>query len=56
LIERRDVRRGLTLGLAAALFAVAVPGGEAQSRIVVVIDPGHDLRANTQTEPIGPGS
>ena len=23
---------------------------------VVVIDPGHDLRANLQTEPIGPGS
>lgn len=46
----------LTLGLAAALSAVIVPGGEAQQQIVVVIDPGHDLRANTETEPIGPGS
>ena len=27
-----------------------------QQRPVVVIDPGHDLRANSQTEPIGPGS
>ena len=50
------MRRRLTLGFAAALFVVAVPGGEAQARIVVVVDPGHDLRANTQTEPIGPGS
>ena len=50
------MRRRLTLGLATAVFAVSVPGGGAQQRIVVVIDPGHDLRANTQTEPIGPGS
>lgn len=50
------MRRRLTLVLAAALFAAAVPGGEAQPRSVVVIDPGHDLRANTETEPIGPGS
>ena len=35
---------------------LAVPTATAQSRPVVVIDPGHDLRANTQTEPIGPGS
>jgi len=28
----------------------------AGARPVVVVDPGHDLRANTATEPIGPGS
>lgn len=40
--------------LAAALLLVPAAGG--QTRPVIVIDPGHDLRANTQTEPIGPGS
>ena len=33
-----------------------VPAAAAQQRPVVVIDPGHDQRANAQTEPIGPGS
>jgi N-acetylmuramoyl-L-alanine amidase len=33
-----------------------VPAAVAQQRPVVVIDPGHDLRANARTEPIGPGS
>jgi N-acetylmuramoyl-L-alanine amidase len=28
----------------------------AQQRAIVVVDPGHDLRANSETEPIGPGS
>lgn len=36
-------------------LAVAVPSAAATSP-VVVLDPGHDLRANLQTEPIGPGS
>ena len=40
-----------------ALVAVALPvGSDAQRAAVVVIDPGHDLRANLDTEPIGPGS
>lgn len=34
----------------------ALPAASAQQRAVVVIDPGHDLRANSDTEPIGPGS
>jgi N-acetylmuramoyl-L-alanine amidase len=40
--------------LVAAL--VTVPAAIGQQRRVVVIDPGHDLRANSDTEPIGPGS
>ena len=38
-----------------AALAVATPVSAAAPP-VVVIDPGHDLRANLQTEPIGPGS
>ena len=34
---------------------VTTPSSAAQPP-VVVLDPGHDLRANLQTEPIGPGS
>lgn len=33
-----------------------LPSAAAQQRPVVVVDPGHDLRANPATEPIGPGS
>jgi N-acetylmuramoyl-L-alanine amidase len=45
--------RGL---LAVLVLALALPAAAAPSAAVVVIDPGHDLRANPQTEPIGPGS
>jgi N-acetylmuramoyl-L-alanine amidase len=41
------------LVVAFALVAAPVRGA---SRPVVVLDPGHDLRANLRTEPIGPGS
>jgi N-acetylmuramoyl-L-alanine amidase len=34
---------------------VALPASAARTP-VVVLDPGHDLRANAETEPIGPGS
>lgn len=44
-----------TLATVAAVAVVAAPG-RASARPVVVIDPGHDLRANLATEPIGPGS
>jgi N-acetylmuramoyl-L-alanine amidase len=35
---------------------LVVPATSGQQRPVVVVDPGHDLRANSETEPIGPGS
>ncbi len=44
----------LTGGLAVLLALVA--GAGAARSPVVVIDPGHDLRANLATEPIGPGA
>jgi N-acetylmuramoyl-L-alanine amidase len=47
------VRLLLAVGVAALL---GVPAAAGQQATVVVIDPGHDLRANSDTEPIGPGS
>lgn len=46
--------RGLLVGLAAILLVL--PAAEAAQSPVVVLDPGHDLRANGDTEPIGPDS
>ena len=46
--------RALLLVLAVSL--IGLPAGAAQPRPVVVLDPGHDLRGNSDTEPIGPGS
>lgn len=43
-------------GLAVLVLLLAVPAAAAKQRATIVIDPGHDLRANTATEPIGPGS
>jgi N-acetylmuramoyl-L-alanine amidase len=42
--------------LVAAVALAAATSAPAATQPVVVIDPGHDLRANLQTEPIGPGS
>lgn len=50
---------GALLAVALAAFVAAAGGaaaGGAAPRPVVVVDPGHDLRANLSTEPIGPGS
>jgi N-acetylmuramoyl-L-alanine amidase len=46
--------RLLPLAIAASLLAV--PAALGRQPPVVVLDPGHDLRANSATEPIGPGS
>jgi N-acetylmuramoyl-L-alanine amidase len=42
--------------LACAFFLAVASTATAAGRPVVVLDPGHDLRANPVTEPIGPGS
>lgn len=47
--------RALALVLAGAFLLVPL-GTRAAGAPVVVLDPGHDLRANPDTEPIGPGS
>jgi N-acetylmuramoyl-L-alanine amidase len=44
------------LALVAALLALPAALPAQASPPVVVVDPGHDLRANPDTEPIGPGS
>ncbi len=47
--------RAFVLVLLALLVTLPL-GANAQRSPVVVIDPGHDRRANPETEPIGPGS
>jgi N-acetylmuramoyl-L-alanine amidase len=47
--------RPLVLGLLVLLAALPLGAG-AQGTPVVVVDPGHDRRANPETEPIVPGS
>jgi N-acetylmuramoyl-L-alanine amidase len=48
--------RVLVAGVLVALALVASAAGRPPIAPVVVLDPGHDQRANLQTEPIGPGS
>lgn len=49
--------RSVAVALAVAIAVVAAVAASAQAPVpTVVLDPGHDLRANTATEPIGPGS
>ena len=45
----------LAFGVLVAALLV-VPAAAGKQAALVVIDPGHDLRANTGIEPIGPGS
>jgi N-acetylmuramoyl-L-alanine amidase len=44
------------LALVAAVLALPTAVGGQPPAPVVVVDPGHDLRGNPDTEPIGPGS
>ena len=44
------------LALLAAVLALPAAAAGQRPAPVVVVDPGHDLRANPATEPIGPGS
>lgn len=44
------------VALAAACASLALADAAHAAAPVVVIDPGHDRRANLETEPIGPGS
>ncbi len=46
----------LRLVFALATVLLLLPTAEAARTSVVVIDAGHDLRGNSETEPIGPGS
>lgn len=48
--------KAAALALLAALAVAAPVSGSTDRTAVVVLDPGHDLRANLETEPIGPGS
>ncbi len=48
--------RSLGIVLAGVLLTLPAATHAAGPRPVVVLDPGHDLRVNLDTEPIGPGS
>ena len=47
---------GRALCVLVGAILLSLPAAAATPSQVVVLDPGHDLRANTTTEPIGPGS
>ena len=47
---------GRAAGAVVLVLALVLAGGARAAGPVVVVDPGHDERANARTEPIGPGS
>ncbi len=51
---RRGALGALVVG--AAGLALGAAAAASQGTPVIVVDPGHDARANLSTEPIGPGS
>ena len=51
-----DARAEVRVLCAVVAGAIAAIPASAATAPVVVLDPGHDLRANPATEPIGPGS
>ena len=56
LLRPRTVKAVAVLTGALAVLLALAAGADAARSPVVVIDPGHDLRANLATEPIGPGA
>src|SRR3954471_6648937 len=54
----RSTYAAASAALVLALLSTAAPAGGAKpaSCTTIVVDPGHDARANLATEPIGPGS
>jgi N-acetylmuramoyl-L-alanine amidase len=50
------VRLVVLAAVASSLLALPAAAGGQRDALVVVVDPGHDLRGNPATEPIGPGS
>ncbi|GIU95839.1 MAG: hypothetical protein KatS3mg012_2296 [Gaiellaceae bacterium] len=51
-----SMRSALVLAGALVVAAASLSPARGEGAPVVVLDPGHDLRANLATEPIGPGS
>lgn len=49
-------RAAVATACAAVAGSILAAGAPGAPRPVIVVDPGHDLRANPATEPIGPGS
>jgi N-acetylmuramoyl-L-alanine amidase len=55
-VPRAELRVARLAAGALVAALLVVPASAGQRQPVVVVDPGHDLRANADTEPIGPGS
>jgi N-acetylmuramoyl-L-alanine amidase len=53
---RLFARAAIVAGLLACIGVLSAAQASPAASPVVVVDPGHDLRGNSDTEPIGPGS